>query len=247
MAVVGYVACALGARRAAAQSAGQIGAWDGLMLSPVGALTPVAHDPGEVSAGAREISLRYGRWHYDADDAVHDNFGVTWTYHFGFARSQLSLTAAYGLTECPTCSGWVMGGVELQSGLWSHSVATTWGRPATLGVEVRGAAGGARYRGTDAASAFSFAAAVPLELSLPVFSSSRVTASIVPGAGYGRIVGVDVVQGGVLPLIGASVGLTITSRFSVNLGVQRILLAGTPTQLGTALSWNFGNHGGLRP
>ncbi|MBI3567655.1 MAG: hypothetical protein HY084_05565 [Gemmatimonadetes bacterium] len=236
----------LGARASSAQSASQLGAWDALMLSPAGALTPVAHDPGEVAAGARELSLRYGRWRYDADDAVHDNIGVTWTYHFGRARTQLAITAAYGLVECPTCSGWTMGGVDLQSTAYSRDFATSSPRPITAGVEVRGSLGFARYRGEGTPTAVSASLVMPLEVSLPVPLESRVTLALIPGFGYGEITSADAAEGTVLPMLGGAVAWSVTSRLSINLGLQRVVLQGGPMQIGTAVSWAFGTHGGLR-
>src|SRR5665647_3165619 len=44
-------------RETAAQSVNQIGAWDGLVLSPVGALPPVAGDPGDMASGVNERPL----------------------------------------------------------------------------------------------------------------------------------------------------------------------------------------------
>lgn len=235
------------ARGAAAQSAGQLGAWDALMLSPAGALTPVAHDPGKVAGGTRELSLRYGRWRYDADDAVHDNVGLTWTYHFGFRRTQLAITAAYGLVECPTCSGWMMGGVDLQSAAWSHDFKDPGRRPISAGVEFRGSLGVARYRGAGAPAALSASLVMPLAVSLPVRTSSRITLSVNPGLGFGEISGEGSTEGNVLPVLGAAMGLSLTSRLSVNLGLQRVVLQGGPSQLGTAVTWAFGSHGGPPP
>src|ERR1035437_1523257 len=116
-------------RESAAQSASQLGAWLGLMLSPVGALAPVAVDPREIAHGADVLSLRSGRWRYDVEDAVHDNIGLAWSHSLGFARTQVTLTGAYGLVECPSCSTLVIGGIDLQSTLLTRTVATSSGRP----------------------------------------------------------------------------------------------------------------------
>src|ERR1035437_6014666 len=56
-----------------AHSANQLGAWDGLILSPAGASPPVAAAPGGIARGAALLPLLYGRWLYAAEDAVHDN------------------------------------------------------------------------------------------------------------------------------------------------------------------------------
>jgi hypothetical protein len=237
----------VGPRQAAPQSASQLGAWDGLMLSPVGALAPVARDPGEMASRGNELSLRYGRWRYDADDAVHDNIGLTWSHSLGFAKSLLSLTGAAGLVECPTCSAWELGGVDLQSTLWDRTFAGAHGRPITAGAGLRASVGGARYRGSDASSAVSAAIAMPIDIALPLSEAASLCASIVPGFGFGRIEGTDLAESGMLPMVGAAVAWTLTSNLGLDLGVQRIVIAGGPTQLGAALSWRFGSHRDIRP
>ena len=190
----------VGPRETAAQSVNQIGAWDGLVLSPVGALPPVADDLGDMTSGVNELLLRYGRWRYDSDDAVHDNLGVTWSHGLGIARAQLSLTGAYELVECPTCSGWVSGGLDVQSTLWDHGFARTDRRPIRMGLGVRVSLGGAKYLGPEGSTAGS-----------------------------------------------AAVSWTVASRVGVNVGVQRIVIAGGPTQVGAALSWKLRAAGPVRP
>ena len=76
---------------------------------------------GGVVAYRRDMAVGYGRWRYDPDDAVHDDLGVTWSHGLGIRETQLSLTGAYELVECPTCSGSVMGGIDLESTLLSHA------------------------------------------------------------------------------------------------------------------------------
>jgi len=232
-------------RGAAAQSASQLGAWDGLMLSPVGALAPVARDP--VAPRGDELSLRYGRWRYDTDDAVHDNVGLTWSHDLGFARSRLSLTAVYGMVECPTCDAWELGGVDLESSLWGHTLGSAPGRPVALGVGVRASVGGARYRGPDPSTALSAAIAVPLDIAWRLRSSSSLCMSIVPGFGFGRVEGTDLAESGMLPMVGAALAWTVSPHVGVDVGVQRVIIDGGPTQLGAALSWTFGSRSAGRP
>ena len=229
-------------RQSDAQTASQLGAWDGLMLSPVGALAPVTGDPGATSSGVYSVSLRYGRWRYDVDDVVHDNFGLTVTRSFGFARTQLSLTIAYGLVECPTCSGWELGGIDLRSTLWNHASAPASGRPVTAGVALRASLGGALYRGPDAPSVSSAAIALPIEIALPVGKASQLRASISPGLGFGRIASAGVAESGVLPMVGGAVAWNIASTFTVDIGMQKIFIDGGPTQVGAAFSWKFHSH-----
>ena len=229
--------------QAHAQSASQVGAWDGLMLTPVGALAPVASDPGGLRAGDTAWSLRYGRWRYDADDAVHDTGGVTWTRGFAFAHTLLSLTGAYGLIECPTCYTWIMGGIDLQSSLWSHAVADSAGRQSRVtAVLARLSAGGGRYRGPNPVNTLSFAATLPIELSVPLRSQSALRVSVLPGVGFGHVASLAYTEAGLLPMIGGALAWSVTRSFDVNVGVQRLLISGGVYQVGMALTWSRGNQ-----
>ena len=60
----------------AAQTIGDRAAWDALILSPIGALAPLARDPVDDEARQANVWLRYGRWRYDGNDAVHNNTGI---------------------------------------------------------------------------------------------------------------------------------------------------------------------------
>ena len=232
---------------AAAQSARQLGAWDGLVLSPVGALAPIARDQGDTVSRVNELSLRYGRWRYDEDDVEHDNVGLTWSHGLGFARAQLAITGAYVLVECPTCSAWAMGGVDLQSTLWSRSFAGANGRPISTGVGVRVSFGASHDLGGGGSTAASAAVTLPIGIALSLRKSSVLCASIVPGFGFGRISSADLAESGVLPMVGAAVAWTITSRIGVDLGVQRVIIAGGPTQVGAAFSLKLGSDRSSRP
>jgi hypothetical protein len=234
---LGWVAWPL---ETSAQSANQLGAWDGLMLSPVGAFSPVAGDPREVVKGADVLTLRYGRWLYDSEDAVHDNIGVAWSHRLGFARTRLTLTGAYGLVECPSCSTLVIGGIDLQSTLLTRSVPTPNGRPATAGVGLRVSVGGGRELSTSASTASSTAIALPLDLALPLGKTSQLCASLVPGFGFGRTASADLSESGFLPMLGAAIAWAITPSLGVDFGVQRVFITGGPTQIGGALSLKLG-------
>ena len=234
-------------RPAAGQSASQLAAWDGMVLTPIGAIAPVARDPGATAPGVYDASLRYGRWRYDADDVVHDNIGVTVRRSFGYARTQLSLTFAYGLVECPTCSGWQFGGLDLRSSVWNHSFGATDQRPITAGAALQMSVGGAKYRGTDASTANSVAIGLPIEIAFPVWKASQFRAAIIPGYGYGRVASTDFVASGFLPTIGGAIAWNVASFVTVDVGVQRVIIAGGPTQLGAALSWKLWSPSPNRP
>ena len=237
----------VGAAPLQAQTGKQLAAWDALMLTPVGALTPTAHDPAPVAAGAQEIAVRYGRWKFDADDAIHDNVGFMWSRHLAFLHSTFSAVAGYAMIECHSCDGWVMGGADLRTELWHGDVAEIVDRPVTVGAGLRVAAGSAAYRGTGTGFASSLSAVVPLDASVPIGRSSRLLTSFVTGLGYGSLSGETTRSAAVLPIVGWSLAFFPGTHLGFNAGWQRVLLVNTPSQFGVALSWSFGTHGGLRP
>jgi hypothetical protein len=230
----------ISSRSALAQSTNELGAWDGLVLSPVGALAPIAHAPGDLPAGMNEIALRYGRWTYDSDDAVHDNIGLTWSRGLGFAHARLSLTGMYEAVECPTCSAWAAGDVTLESTIWHHGTSTAASHHALADAGVRFSLGGAKYLGAEASTAGSAALGFPLDASFPLWGSSSLCASLIPGYGFGHVTGADYGAGGLLPMLGAAVAVTLTSRLALDFGAQRVFIAGGPTQLGAAISIKLG-------
>jgi hypothetical protein len=225
----GVVPCAL-----AAQSAGARATWDALMLSPVGALAPLARDPVDGEARQSNIWLQYGRWKYDGDDAIHNNTGVTVFRQLPFASSELSLTGAYLSLSCALCPSWISGGASLQSTLWQQGALGE--RSSSVGL--RADVGGAHYRGSSQTSAGSAAAAVVIGGGVPFIGKSHLSAAVSPGIAVGRIALFDGIHSGARRTLGAALSWIHSSGLALNLGMQRIVIAGGPTQLGAGLGWN---------
>jgi hypothetical protein len=234
--------CAAAPRIAAAQTTEQIAAWYGLMLSPVGALSPVAHDPGLAGLPGSSLALRYGRWRYDADDEVHDNFGLTWSRRFAFMRTEIAVTGAYQLDQCGSCSGWELAGVSLRSTLLrlssSSDRAQAQSRAVRFGVSATVDAGGAKFHGTGGATTFSLAGSAPIELAFP-FGWSSLSVAVIPGIGFGRISADARSTSGVLGSVGGAISWAITRRASLDVGVQRIIMPRSVPQVGAAFTWNY--------
>lgn len=226
-----------GGNRARAQSTNAIGAWDALVVSPAGALAPVVRAFGDASVPRDAIALRYGRWRYDAEDAVHDNVGLTWTRQLPFAKARLSLTGVYSMVECPTCSAWASAGAEVESTAWSAGGSSAGAWQSVLAVRL--SAGGAHYLGADPTTAGSAALILPLAFGVTFSRRDALAVSVEPGVGYGHVTGADFAAGGVLPMIGGAAALSVGSRASMTLGLQRVLLAGAPTVVGAALTWHL--------
>lgn len=234
------LACALAlagmSGRAIAQSPGDLAAFNALIVSPVGALPPTAGDDGRPLPDRASLFVKYGRWRYDVNDAIHENVGLSIHHRLGSSATSVSVTGAYLSSSCD-CSGWSSGGVSLTSVAWSTaSLGQSRATAAHASVELM--AGGARFSGAGHASAYSVAAALDLGGSLPVGHSSRFALSVIPGIGYGHLTSVDETGGGTRPVLGAAMSLTFSGGVALDIGARRIVLSGGPTQIGGGVSWH---------
>jgi len=218
----------------AAQSAGDRAAWNAIMLPPAGALPPLARDPIDDEARQTNVWLRYGRWRYDVDDAIHNNIGVTVFHQLPFASSELSITAAYVSLSCSLCPAWISGGASLNSTLWQQGDVGDFSGSVGLRADV----GGAHYRGSSQTNAGSIAGAVVGGVGVPLTKNSHLSATIFPGVGVGKIALVDGVHTGTRRSLGAALAWTHASGLAFDLGMQRIMIAGGPTEVGAGVGWN---------
>ena len=235
----GVIPCAVGG-----QSANDRAAWDALILSPVGALAPLSRHAGDAGdaedAGDDDVQplsnlwLRYGRWRYDADDAIHNDIGVTVFRQIAFANSELSVTGAYLSLSCAACPSWVSGGASLQSTFWQHGDLDEPSGSVGLRFDV----GGAHYRGESQTRAASAVSAVVVGVGRPFIRQSHLSAALSTGIGVGRIALVDGIHTGARPTLGAALAWILSSGVVVNLGMQRIVIAGGPTQMGLGVGWS---------
>ncbi len=227
----GVVACAL-----AAQSDSDRAPWDAMMLSPLGALAPLARDPIDDDARQPNVWIRYGRWRYDVTDAIHNNIGVTVfkPIPFPLPSTEVSLTGAYVSLSCSLCPSWVSAGGSLSSLLWQQGeIDDVW---SSLGV--RADIGGAHYRGSSQMDAGSFATAVVAGFGVPLILNWHLSATMSPGIGVGRIALADGIHSGTRRILGAAVALVHESGLALNVGMQRVMIAGGPTEVGAGLGWN---------
>jgi len=228
--------------RSAAQSpsASERGAWDALMLSPFGALPPLARLDPPSGARLTEISVRYGHWQYGADDASHDNFGVTASRRLATGNTTASMTVGYLAIAC-RCQGWMLAGAEVQTTPFQFSGLAIRNRATNASVGVRLNAGMGRERGVPATTG-SVALSAPMTVEVTAVPAMRIAASVVPGAGYGRISDPTAVEAGVRPTFGAALAFEFRSGFNVDLGMQRVIISGGPMQVGVGLSWALGRR-----
>ncbi|HEY2066258.1 MAG TPA: hypothetical protein VGG84_09905 [Gemmatimonadaceae bacterium] len=222
--------------RVEAQSIGDLAAWDALMVTPAGALPPRAHDLLFGDSPRTELSFQYGRWRYDVDDAIHNDFGVTVTRALSVARTSISLTAAYLSLSCGTCAAWVSGGLEARTQLITRRLTGDSSRDVRVSAGVVASGGAARFLGEGHATAGSIAGAASLGVAFPV-SSSRVSLTVLPGVGIGRFSSVDQDAYGTRPMLGASAACVLPWGMVADLGIQRVYIDGGPTQVGLGLTW----------
>lgn len=222
-------------RAARAQSLGDLAAWDALVVTPIGALPPRARLSDD--AAPRELSIRYGRWRYDIDDAIHNDVGVTVARDVGFAHGSVALTGAYLSLSCGTCDAWVAGGLELQSHLLHEHIGgdSAGGVNATLGVRLN--AGSARFLGDGHATALSLAGAGVLGVSLSLPRDTRLSVAVMPGVGVGRFASVDETASGTRRTYAVAAALALHHGLVLDVGFQRIVIDGGPMQLGAGLAW----------
>lgn len=235
-AMVMLVASGVVARALAAQTLSDRAAWNAMMLSPVGALAPLVRDPLDDDTRQPNMWVRYGRWRYNSDDAIHNNVGVS-VFHAipsPLPSTELSLTAAYVSLSCSACPPWISGGVGVSSTLWQNGEIDELF--STLGVRTE--VGGAHYRGTSQTEAASVATAVVAGVGVPLILDWHLSATVSPGIGSGKVALADGIHRGSRGTLGAAMALIHKSGLAINVGVQKIMIAGGPAEMGAALGWS---------
>jgi hypothetical protein len=220
-----------------AQSTGDLAAWNALVVSPVGALPPRVRNGLFGDSLVTELSLHYGRWRYDMDDAIHNNLGVTAARQLGAARTDVAVTAGYLSVSCGSCAAWISAGVEAQQRLLQRDIAGDSVRPVEASLGVRVTAGAARYVGQGGAMGSSVTGAAEISVAFPAVWSSRAAISVMPGLGIGRFSSVDETAYGTRPMLGAALAWSLRNDLMIDVGMQRIYITDGPTQLGAGLTW----------
>ena len=86
-------------------------------------------------------------------------------------------------------------------------------------------------------TAASAAAAIVFNGGVPFVRHSHLSYAFSEGFGIARTAYVDGIDAGMRPTLGAALAWTLNSGFSVNIGMERIVLADAPPQIGMGLSW----------
>jgi hypothetical protein len=216
-----------------AQAPAELSAFNAMMVSPVGALAPVARELA-LGVPASSWTAAYGGWRYDIDDGVHNNVGVTYERRLS-PRVSLAATGAYLSLDCD-CSVWLSGGLSATGVLWS-GVRGGGARGLSAHAAVQAMLGGARFTGGTNANAFSATGSMDLGVGIPLIGSSRLAASVFPGFGYGRFASPDDNGNGTRPMLGAALSVSLGKGFSLDAGTQRIIIVDGPRQYGAGITW----------
>ena len=237
MVLLTTVACGVfSPRTGQAQSSNDLAAFSALIVSPSGALAPIAVDNGQRQAEHTSLAIRFGAWRYDLDDAEHQNVALTYAHRIAGTRASVSLTGAYLVLAC-TCSAWTSGGVAVKTTLWNSNARHTTA-PRTMHIAIDLASGGARYSGVGHATAYASSGVLDVGVGLATFKHTRLAVTVNPGIGYGRLQSTDASGHGFRTLLGASVSWRTPIGLALDVGMQRVVLAGGPTAYGGGLSWH---------
>lgn len=231
--VAGLVAAmSVSPRLAHAQALGDLAAWDGLVVSPVGAVPSVVGPQGRDG-----IVLRYGRWRYDADDAIHDDVGLTLFRQVGPHGTRVSVTGGWLSLSCNDCQPWLSGGLDVETPLYARQLAGNPQDGVVAELSLRLSGGGARYLGDGHAVGYSAAVLLPLSISAPVAGGSRVALGIAAGAGVGRLSSADNDAYGTLRIVGVGARFAFANGIVLEANEQWLALPRAPAQLGLSLGW----------
>ena len=220
------------AQVAQAQSLGDLAAWDALVVSPLGALPSVIGPMGRAG-----IAVQYGRWRYDADDAIHNDIGVTLSHQLGPRGTQLSVTGAFLSLSCGDCDSWLSAGADVRTPLLAHALAGDSLRHVSGELALRLSGGGARYLGDGHAVAYSAALQVPVSLAVPV-GAARLRLAASAGVGIGRLSSADNDAYGTLGIVAVSAGWAFSNGVVLEATNQRVELNGAPSQVGVSVRWS---------
>jgi len=157
-----------------AQSENSGAGWSALMVTPIGALTPVGPTAANDTSWY-QFRLRYGHWRIEDATDMH-TIGLGVALRRGSTRTTLEFGYGHD-ASCLDCN-YTMLGVDLDVPL-TRAPASDPGR---LRVALNPAAG----IGDGAGTALSGALRIPVSIALPAGGMS-LTPFISPGVGYGRV------------------------------------------------------------
>jgi len=218
-----------------AQTASDLAAFETFVLSPFGAVTPLARDYAGGLPPRDELSIRYGRWRYDINDVIHNDEAATFSVRVT-PGTTVDLSGAYLALSC-NCDPWLSTGVGVRTTLFSTPAGGADHRRMSAHVAALGTLGVARYTSTPAASSRAAQVALDLGVAVPAPWGTLLALSAFPGYAGGHLVSQDLTDGGRGRTIAAALAWSFPRGVTIDVGAQRFVLTGGPTEYGAALSW----------
>jgi hypothetical protein len=219
---------ALGARDLYAQSNNSGAGWTGLMLTPIGALTPMGPATANDTTQYR-LQLRYGHWRFAPGDDNTHNLGLGVGFRTGSSRTTIELGYGHD-ASCDNCD-YVMIGVDVDVPLIQPSENETGGLRVALNP-----AAGFGHPTDGSGTALSGALSVPVSFVYPVGRVSLIP-FVSPGVGYGRLSADGESAGAERNILAGGIGIASPqSALRVTISAHKVFIDRAPTVYGIGLS-----------
>lgn len=210
----------------------QVAGFTAILLTPAGALPQLA--PEYRPTGRGGLALRYGRYNLRNDSRAFTNIGAS---AWADVSPRLQVGASVGRRSCDGCEGSNMASLDAKGILLHRSASGNTGGDTDIGFET--SLGVAKAR-TSNVSAKALYLGMPLIVSLPQADDARFSLFLSPALGYGIYTDTTGTMGAPRFIIGAGAAFLAGGGFGAHVEAHRIAISEGFTQLGFALSWEFG-------
>jgi hypothetical protein len=216
------------ARDAAAQpDVKDVVAYSALVLTPIGAHSPIMVWPGAKGVKATSsFSARLSHFSQEGSDGT-NNLAATYILPAGSAMA-LGFTAGYIMPGCDGCDGVFNAGADVHSTLWSSTGGASLNLQGSLG-----------WASEDGATALSAALGFPLAYSVTQASKSKVSFFVTPGYGWGRLSEDDVSESGYRPMVGAGAAWEAPAGWGIHAAFQKIIIEDGGNNFGVGFSYRM--------
>jgi hypothetical protein len=213
-----------------------------IILTPVGALPSIVQVRGGEAVTPRgHLEVRYSRYRFR--DGVDDfqNIGIAGAFRL---TSRIEAGATVGHRSCGNCEGLAMASADLTVAVWHRNAPS----PDDGDTDIRLLlSAGYGEPGRQRFNARSLSAGVPIAITLPQQHDGMLSLYVLPTVAYGYIndgsgsvLGRSGGDGAIRLVMAAGVGYSFAIPLSLHLGVHRVIIHDSPTQLGVGASWRFG-------